>query len=155
MARTVQPHISMKRQTLHSSAAGFSLVEMLIVVSIISMTVLFVLPRAGAVIDHVNVRGARAQVVNTFNQARVVARQTNRTMWFHLGANRVWMANSAGTRWGSVAPLDSLYRVTMTCTQDSTRIDPRGFSSGTNRIILSRGGFADTVLIDGHGRIIR
>jgi len=155
MARTVLPHISMKRQTLHSSTAGFSLVEMLMVVAIISMTMLYVFPRAGAVIDRVNVRGARARVVNTFNQGRVVARQNNRTIRFHVASNRVWLATAAGVTWGSVQPLRATYGVTVTFTQDSTGIDPRGFSSGTNTIVLTRNGAADTVVIDGHGRIIR
>ena len=143
-----------------SRSAGFTLIEMLMVVVIIGLVTLFAFPRAGAILDHTNVRGARTAIVNKLNAARTMARTSNQVAVLRLTGNALWLElnNMTGTGKttipGGVA-LDSTYRVTVTG-PDSVRYDPRGmFLSGTQTYVVTKGGFSDSVVVNGYGRITR
>jgi prepilin-type N-terminal cleavage/methylation domain-containing protein len=140
--------------------AGFTLVELLIVVLVIGMVTLFAFPRAGAVLDHVQVRGARTAIVNKLNATRIAARSSNRVAVLRLAGNSLWLELNAmsGTS-KTVLPggvgLNSSYGVTVSG-PDSVKFDPRGLSqSGTQTYLVSRNGWSDSVTINGYGRITR
>ena len=119
MAQTVQPHISMQSHPKDSHSAGFTLTEMLIVVVIIGLVTLFAFPRAGAILDHTQVKGARTAIVNKLNAARTMARTSNRVAVLRLTSNALWlelnnMTGSGKTTIPGGVALDSTYRVTVT-----------------------------------------
>ena len=150
----------MQSPSKHSRSAGFTLIEMLIVVVIIGLVTLFAFPRAGAILDHTNVKGARTAIVNKLNATRTAARTSNRVAVLRLTSNKLWLELNDMTGTGKTTipggvALDSTYRVTVTG-PDSVRFDPRGMSlSGTQKYVVTKNGFSDSVVVNGYGRITR
>ncbi len=144
--------------------AGFSLIEMLIVVSLISAITLFAFPRAGMIRDRSQVGGARTALMNEFNAARVAARSGNRTTVFRLANNVFFVERRPFTGTvketvGSPVSMQIEHGVTASG-PDSIVIDPRGmvsyYSSGTSATYLvRRGSIVDSVVINSYGRVLR
>ena len=160
MAQTVQLHISMQSHPKNSRSAGFTLIEMLIVVVIIGLVTLFAFPRAGAILDHTRVHGARTAIVNKLNAARTAARTSNRVAVLHLSGNVILielnsMSTTAKDTVGGFGSLGAEYGVTVTG-PDSVRYDPRGMlKDGAGTFVVTRAGFSDSVVVNGYGRITR
>ena len=79
-----------------------------------------------------------------------------------ISGNRVTVLvrlTPAGAAWadtiGVVEDLNARYGVTVAATDDTIRVDPRGFGLNdvTESIAVSRDGIADTVFISAFGRI--
>jgi prepilin-type N-terminal cleavage/methylation domain-containing protein len=165
MAQTVQPHISMQNQSRRLRSAGFSLIEMLIVVVIIGIVMLFTYPKAALIIEHTAVRGARTAIVNKLNAARTAARTSNQVAVLRLVNNIVWvelnsMTSTAKTTVGGVVSLNENYRVSATG-PDSIRFDPRGLMRQDDApppphtFVVTRNGWSDSVVVSSYGRITR
>jgi prepilin-type N-terminal cleavage/methylation domain-containing protein len=144
-----------------SHSAGFSLTEMLIVVVIIGLVMLFTFPRAGKILDHTQVHGARTAIVNKLNATRVAARTSNQVAVLRRSGNDLWLELNAMTGTGKTVVtggavgLYATYGVTVTG-PDSVRFDPRGMSlSGTQKYVVTKNGFSDSVVVNGYGRITR
>ena len=139
--------------------AGFSLVEMLIVVVIIGMTTLFAFPRAQRMFEHTNVRGARSTIVNLLNAAKIAARQSNTQSSFILTNNFVQVVRTLDGVTETVMQRDlaNAYDVAITSGNLTLDFDPRGVvkGGGTSTIVVSKSGFADSVVVDRYGRIRR
>lgn len=164
MARTVQPNRYMLTQTRRSTSAGFSLIEMLIVIVVIGLMMLFAFPRAGAILDHSAVRGARTAIVNKLTAARTSARTSNRVAVLRLTNHRLFielnsMTSTAKDTVGGWVALDSTYRVAVTG-PDSVRFDPRGIMRQDGiappyTFVVTRNGWSDSVVVNSYGRITR
>ncbi len=160
MAQTVQAHISMQSHSKSSRSAGFSLIELLIVVVIIGLTMLFTFPRAGKILDHTQVHGARTAIVNKLNATRTAARSSNKVAVLRLTGNNLWlelndMTGSGKTTVPGGVGLNTTYGVTVSG-PDSVKFDPRGMSlSGTQKYVVTKNGFSDSVVVNGYGRITR
>jgi prepilin-type N-terminal cleavage/methylation domain-containing protein len=160
MARTMQPPAAMHNPFRRTSSAGFSLVEMLIVCVIIGLVTLFAFPRAGVVLDHTQVRGARTAIVNKLNATRIAARTSNRVAVLRMSGSALWlelnsMTGSSKTVLPGGVGLHQTYGVDVTG-PDSVKFDPRGLSqSGTQTYVITRNGWSDSVTINGYGRITR
>ena len=164
MARSVQPYLYMQNRIRESRSAGFSLIEMLIVVVIIGLVCLFTFPRAGAIYDQAMVRSARTTITNLYITARTTARTTNKVAVVRFQNDRMWVETNnyspLTTKDTTRTPIDlnEAYGVTLTTTVDSLRIDPRGMllSSGTEyKYKVTRRGYSDSVMVNGYGRILR
>ncbi|HEV8355573.1 MAG TPA: prepilin-type N-terminal cleavage/methylation domain-containing protein [Gemmatimonadales bacterium] len=146
------------------AAAGFSLIEMLIVVVVIGLVTLFAFPRAGLILDRTAVSGARTALVNQFGAARLAARSSNRATVFRLSGNVVWVERRAfsGTvkqQVGNRANLMAEYGTTVSG-PDSIVVDPRGiavlYSSGNSALYtVTRNTITNTVTINSSGRVVR
>jgi prepilin-type N-terminal cleavage/methylation domain-containing protein len=147
---------------------GFTLIEMLLVVIILGVVALMGYPRMSAGMTSANVRGARTTLINLLVKARSAATQTNRIALLKIEGNNAvvllrprllpgGVGNDADTL-GTVARLEDSYGVTVTATVDSVRFDPRGlgtgFGTGTT-FVVSRNGTADTIMVDGLGRVTK
>lgn len=78
---------------------GFSLVEMLVVLILISAMAAFIMPRVGPYRDRLNVDSARQQVESGIATARAAAVQKGYPAWFTLVNNRITVTatiNAAG-----------------------------------------------------------
>jgi prepilin-type N-terminal cleavage/methylation domain-containing protein len=165
MARTVHLYIAMKTRFRRFGSAGFSLVEMLIVVSLIGLMALVAWPKVAAVFNQSQLRSARLALLNKYNQARMIARQGSRRAILVRDGNILWVErtpplvpNGASTR-DTVGGYLNLaqYGVTLSGI-NSLAIDPRGISA-SGKIVLSRGvggaAIQDSVVISGMGRVTR
>lgn len=145
--------------------SGFTLIEMLMVVAIVSALVLIGYPKVSTAMVKTNVRGARTTLANMFAKARAVAAQTSRSTRLVFAGNRVWVVASprltgAGTfdTVGAIANLNTVYGVTLTSPVDSVKFDPRGLAAGfgaTTTLKVSKSGHTDSIMVDGLGRVIK
>ena len=166
MAQTVLPYIRMRNRSRGFGSAGFSLVEMLIVVCMIALMALFAYPKVAVIFNQTQVRSARLAVLNKFNQARMIARtssrhtyliQQNSILWVEREPRVVPLTNSTRDTVGGYLNLGLRYGVTVTGL-DTLSIDPRGLTGltgGGGTIVVTRQGLSDSVVISGFGRISR
>ena len=158
-------HSGMLTSSRRETSAGFTLIELMIVVSVIGLIVLFASPKIYEVYNRSMVRGARTTITNMYITARNQARTTNRVAVLRRLNDQVWVEVnqyvSEGT--GKIIvrqPVDlgTEYGVTITAGDDSLRIDPRGMlstSGSTFTYRFARRGTPDSVVISGYGRIQR
>ena len=152
---------STARLTRHVPRRGFSLIEILIVIVMISLVSLVAIPRFSAGNGRRNMESARLRVAAALTTARQAAIQKGRTVTFALKANRVTVVSGADSLLSSV-PLDTLYKVYATVDNSaadfSVNFNARGFASvGTTRKIqLKRSGVAnDSLMILNTGMVQR
>ena len=141
------------------STDGFSLVEAMIVVVIIGVLTLIIAPRIEPIMASRSVASARAGFSNLYSRARIAAVQTRRQATITVDQNTAWAVISLATggtqNVGGAIRFDSTYGVTATASPTSVVIQPTGLvTSGLPfQLVLVRSNAADTVLIEGYGRI--
>ena len=146
---------------------GFSLVEMLIVVVIIGIMLSIGFPKLRSGMANNNVRAARTALINMIAGARNASSQTNRSTWVKVEGNRALviatprLAVLGGSTFDTIGPIQNLgqlYGVTITpATADSFRFNPTLTSLDIvgKSFIITRSGYADTVSVDGLGRVLK
>lgn len=141
---------------------GTSLIELMVVLGIMGLMVLFAVPSASRVFDHVQVAAARTTLVNLYLGARMSARVSNRMTVLRIAQNRVILERNnitgAAKDTLSVTDLQGQYGVLLSG-PDSIRIDPRGMLE-TNllspvKFFLSRGAWTDSIRLSAYGSIRR
>jgi prepilin-type N-terminal cleavage/methylation domain-containing protein len=146
---------------------GFTIIETMMVVTILGAVVLIGYPRMRNGMTSANVRGARTTLINLLSKARTSATQTNRVTLFKIQGNNAFVlarprlvaaAGSDADTLGAVEPLGDIYGVTVTAAIDSVRFDPRGlgtgFGTGTD-FLVSKNGKTETIRVDGLGRVTK
>jgi prepilin-type N-terminal cleavage/methylation domain-containing protein len=146
-------------------ANGFTLIELMIVLTILGTLMLIGYPRMRDGMTRTNVRGARTTLINLLSKARTAATQTNRITLLKIQGNNAFVlarprlvaaAGSDADTLGPVQPLGDIYGVTVTAAIDSVRFDPRGlgtgFGTGTT-FLVSLNGKTETITVDGLGRV--
>ncbi len=142
--------------------AGFSLIEMLVVIAIIGLGTLFAWPTFLRSFDQAAVRGARTALVNRFEAARIGARQSTRRAFLIRSGSTFWLertprvAPGAGTRdtVGTFQNFLAEFKVTVTGI-DTLIVDPRGLALTSGQWTLVRNAARDSVVISGFGRVSR
>jgi prepilin-type N-terminal cleavage/methylation domain-containing protein len=146
---------------------GFTLIETMMVVTILGAMMLIGFPRMRDGMTRTNVRGARTTLINLLSKARTAATQTNRTTLLKIEGNNAFVLarprlvaagiSNADTL-GAVERLGDIYGVTVTAAIDSVRFDPRGlgtgFGTGTD-FLVSLNGKTETIRVDGLGRVTK
>jgi prepilin-type N-terminal cleavage/methylation domain-containing protein len=151
-----------------SCRRGFTLVETLVAVVVLSLLCLIGFPKLRSAMARNNVRASRTQLVNMVAKARASATITNRRTWLRIKGNQaVIMARprlSAGVgdadTIGVAEDLNSRYGTTITTfNNDSVGFDPRGFglwSGNTSyNIKVAKSGYTDSVVVDSKGRVVK
>jgi prepilin-type N-terminal cleavage/methylation domain-containing protein len=141
---------------------GFTLVETLIVIVIVSLLTLIALPKFQAGVNRSNLLAARAKVISSFAAARATAAGSGRRTTLHLGGSTVMVTatprlTGAGTRDTIVRPynLSTRYGVTTANTVDSVLIDPNGLPRNGSNVALGHGSLKDTIQINVYGRVLK
>ena len=143
---------------------GFTLIEMLMVVVIISLTTLMAVPRFRAAVNQSNMLSARAKVMASFSAARAAAAGSGRVTTMHVSGNSVWVTatprlktSGSGTVDTIVLPknLNTLYGVTATPTVGTVVLNQTGLGSNGSDIVLSHGSLGDTIRISQYGRVLK
>jgi prepilin-type N-terminal cleavage/methylation domain-containing protein len=146
---------------------GFTLIETMLVVTILGAMMLIGFPRMRDGMTRSNVRGARTTLINLLAKARTAATQTNRVTLLKIQGNNAFVlarprlvaaAGSDADTLGAVEQLGAIYGVTVTALIDSVRFDPRGlgtgFGGGTD-FLVSKNGKTETIRVDGLGRVTK
>jgi prepilin-type N-terminal cleavage/methylation domain-containing protein len=143
---------------------GFTLIEMMMVVVIISLTTLMAVPRFRAAVNRSNMTSARAKVMASYAAAKAAAAGSGRITTMTVSANKVWVTatprlkTGAGTLDTIVLPknLYTLYGVTATTTNGTTvTVNQTGLGNLANEIRLTHGNIADTIRINQYGRVLK
>lgn len=145
---------------------GFTLVETLIAVVMVSLLMLIAFPKVRAAIIKTDLRSARTAVVNSAARARAVATEGSRISWLTFDGNRM-LVTAAPRRTpplgggvdtvGQVLDLEEAYGVGVTG-PTSIQFNPNGLSTGlatAQTISLARDGHTENVQLDGLGRVTK
>jgi type II secretion system protein H len=144
--------------------AGFSLIEMLIVVVVIGLMTLIAIPRLADAFAQNNLNNARAKIISLYSVARANAGGTSRPTVLRLSGNKIYVVSGppklkagAGTL-DTLTPVENiytLYGITASVSSDSILLDQSGLGRNGSTIILSKSGRADTVTISQYGQILK
>jgi prepilin-type N-terminal cleavage/methylation domain-containing protein len=149
---------------------GFTLVETMLAVVIVSIMSLIAFPKVRSSMIKSDLRGARTRIVNMLSTARVTAAQGNRSTWLKFNGNTAVVtasprrklpigANTQDTI-GTTVNLSTVYGTTVSLSGGNTQVayDPRGVASGFGAsvtISLARSGYSQTVVVDMLGRVTK
>ena len=142
---------------------GFTMIEMLMVIVVVSLLVLVTLPKFQDALGQNTLHGTRGRVMSRFAAARATAMTSGRVAYLHVHGNLLYVTAKprmagAGDQ-DTVTPVENLYTlygVSMTPVgADSVRIDPNGIGGTAATVLLSKGGRVDTVHISKYGRVTK
>ena len=145
-----------------ASRRGFTLIEIMIVIVVSGLLFLIGLPRLRDAVVRNNVYQARVALSALYARARAASIEQGRLGYLAVNGNRVTVLvrlTPTGAAWadtvGVVEDLNARYGVTVAATDDTIRVDPRGFglNGATESIAVTRGGLADTIFISAVGWI--
>lgn len=154
------------RQVPGSRRAGYSLAEMLTVVSIIGILATFSLPKLGRLRDKAKVQTATSRFTRAVMAARQAAIQRGKRAYFKTNNSSVWViVDTTGSNTDSVLiskafSLSSEYGVNVTPTGlISIEYDPRGVSTQAAAQVFAfthaTSGFVDSLCVSRLGNTIR
>jgi|SRR3954451_16499526 prepilin-type N-terminal cleavage/methylation domain-containing protein len=146
---------------------GFTLIEMLVALVVVSLVLLIGLPKFNTAMTAQNLRGSRTTVVNMLAKARSASTESNRLTWLKVGGNKAWIlarprtsagAGNADTL-GVVEDLNKRYGTTVAMSRDSIGFDPRGIASelggGAVTLTVTKSSHSEVVTIDALGRVVK
>jgi prepilin-type N-terminal cleavage/methylation domain-containing protein len=147
-----------------SRTCGFTLLELMIGLAIIGLLTLSALPAITRIRDRAQVKSARTAFFNHLAAARQAAQHGGRLVVLKVSGGRVWseaeprlVAAFSSTRdtVGPMADLAGEYRLSVSSSLDSIVFDPKGFGTGTGRVLLTRGASQDSIVVTGLGSVAR
>jgi prepilin-type N-terminal cleavage/methylation domain-containing protein len=144
--------------------AGFTLVEVMIVVILVGLTSLLTAPRIATALATNNTRSARSNAIALYTQARSAATATGRVTTLTFIGNVALI--TATPRLSGAGTLDTIgkpqnfrqiYGVSVTGTPAAAlSVDPRGLgNSSSTTIYFQRGGYTDSIRVTGFGRLVK
>jgi type II secretion system protein H len=141
---------------------GFTLIEMLLVIVIVSLTGLIALPKFRDGQQQSNLRSSRAKVAALYSAARSTSMASGRPTYLHLMGNQVYVTASGRQKapiganvQDTTTPPENLYTqygVTVIGSADSILINRNGLGTAAT-IRLVKGSRADTLTISQYGQV--
>jgi prepilin-type N-terminal cleavage/methylation domain-containing protein len=161
-------HHSLPFDQLAPSArkVGYSLAEVLTVISIVGILATFSLPKLGKLRDKAKVQNATSRFTRSVMAARQAAIQRGKRSYFRTNGNNIWViVDTTGTNADSVliskaVNLSTEYGVTVSPTGlVSIEYDPRGVSTQATKQVFAfthtGSGYVDSLCVSRLGNTIR
>jgi len=149
--------------TTATSCAGFTLIEMIMVVVIVGLMMGIAIPFLRNSSDRGGVTESAVVISSMHARAKLAAIQRGRVTRLKMNASQstMWVtasktSGSGVDTVGNVENLSDRFGITFTTTRDSLTFTPRGIgteSSGTT-IVIAKGSAADTITISAAGRLV-
>lgn len=142
---------------MRNSRFGFTILELITVMSIMSILAVIALPKFAETVRNSKVRSARNEVVSYFNRAHAVAIQRGQRTHVRVAGTRMSVVTVANGVEETVLASD-LYEghgVSLSSTQSEFTYDPRGFAQnipGSGRLVVSRDSRSQSVCVTGFGK---
>lgn len=154
MARSVHLSCDIMRASRKKSRMGFTIMELMVVVSLIAIMSFMAWPKVITMYEQGRVRSARTAVRNLFEAGRMNARANNARVTLTRTGNIFQLTNNTtGAVLGTVN-VEGEFNVT--ADRDvSILIDARGLSPQARTFVFTRGAAADSIVISGYGRVTR
>lgn len=146
-----------------SGARGFTLIEVMLVIVIISAMVVVAIPKLAETVTREAVRGARMTMTTQIARARGAAANRGCRGTVHIDAAQaqVWVTacQIAGTGVDTVGAFEQLgqkFGVSMRTTADSIIFAPNGLAVGNAWVTMgfTRGSYTDTLTVSPVGRTV-
>lgn len=141
---------------------GFSLIEVMIVVSIIGLIVAVGTPRLRRALEKQNVRSAKALIATMAATARGAAVQRGCLATLNIAADSVWVTACgvnppAALVQVGTAKQAGAYNVTLSSTSPTIAYDPRGISAAFQRttVRITSAIYTDSVVINELGKVVK
>lgn len=134
---------------------GFTLPEMLIVVTIVGVVMMIAIPNAKAGLDRVSVRAASSDIRATLNYARMLAMAGGLAVAVDIDSAAGTLRIRRGDEKILMRAVGPAHGVRLGQTRDSLTYDPRGFGRGAANlsILVRRGTSVETVFVSRLGRV--
>lgn len=134
---------------------AFTLLELTLVLTIMSLLVALALPRVAALRDRSAVRAAAGEIGASFAAARSAAIARRAAAAVVLDTARGVVEVRSGGRRLAVRPVRALYGVALASTRDSAVYDARGLGYGVTNltVVVRRGAMVDTLTMSRLGRV--
>lgn len=137
---------------------GFTLLEVLIVISIVGVLLAVVVPRYGMISGAMQVHSAKQEISSLLAQGRATAIQTDRTVQVVRSTNLISLIIVSGAGPVIIAQQDlgSQFGVTVSATKDTVAYDSRGLVAGnsvTLKFVVTNGVTRDSVCLMALGQV--
>ena len=135
--------------------SGFTLLELVIVVTISGLLLAMAVPRTRAALDGVSVRSAAGDVVATMSHARAIAQAGDGFISVHVDSatGTLWVRRGATVLHSR--GVGHAHGVRLSASRDSLTYDPRGLGHGAANlsVVIRRGTAVETVFVSRLGRV--
>jgi len=140
-----------------SRSRGFTLYEILMVVTLIAILAIVAVPRYMRLRDRIAVDGAASGIVRALADARAAAMRLGARAAVAIDTHSASLAVHMQTDTLAQIPLHLLFGVTLASTRDSVAYSGTGLGFGASNatLVVSRRAAADTVSISRTGRVRR
>lgn len=152
-----------------SRSAGFTLIEMLVVLAVFGILLLIALPKLAEAFKGAKVRGAVSQFVSAHGLARATALRYGRVAELHIDAanTRFWVevdTSQVGGVNDTVGTVHNVAEAQLVMTSDRSLVcfDGRGLATtlgaceaGNVTVVFSLAGRTDTVNVSSLGKVLR
>ena len=137
--------------------AGYTLVELAVVLAMMGIVLAIGVPGAVAVRDRAFVGGAANDIMTAFSSARSWALRRGRRTAVTVDTTAIRVVVRAGVDTLLDRPLGAIHGVQLSATRDSMAYasDGMGYGASNLRIIVRRGRVADTIVVSRLGRVRR
>lgn len=134
---------------------GFTLLELLVVVTMVGILLAIAVPRTRAELDRTVVRSAALDVRTTLGLARTLALSSHAIVTVDVDAARGMLRIRRGSEVITRRGVGSAHGVRLTATRDSLAYDSYGMGRGASNlsILVRKGVAAETVFVSRLGRI--
>jgi prepilin-type N-terminal cleavage/methylation domain-containing protein len=139
---------------------GFTLIEMLIVITIVGVLLAVVVPRYGAISGAMSVHSAKQELGSMLAQGRATAIQTDQTVLVVRAGNVVSLIGVSGTGSTIISQQDlkSQFGVDVSASRDTVTYDSRGMVTGnsaTLKFVVNNSTTRDSVCLMALGKVTR
>ena len=139
---------------------GFTLIEVLMVITIVGILLGVVVPRYGAISGAMSVHSAKQELGSMLAQGRATAIRTDQTVLVVRAGNVISLlgVNGTGSTIISQQDLGSQFNVTVSASRDTVTYDSRGMVTGnsaTLKFVVTNGSTRDSVCLMALGKVTR
>lgn len=134
---------------------GYTLIELVLVLTIAGLVLAIAIPRGVATLDRVSVTSASGDVHATLNYARLLALAGGIAVAIDVDSGRGELRVRRGAEVVMSRNVGQAHGVSLRSTRDSLTYDPRGLGRGAANlsIIVRRRSAVDTVFVSRLGRV--
>jgi prepilin-type N-terminal cleavage/methylation domain-containing protein len=143
------------RLSLSPRRAGYTILELVIVVTITGLLLSIAIPRTQRTLDRISVRAAASDIVATLNSARTLALASYAAVAVHMDSATGTLRVRRGSDLLLSRDIGQAHGVRIAPTRDSLAYDARGLGRGAANlsIVISRRSVAETVFVSRLGRV--